>query len=70
MTNKKKSKKIKIEPLYIKNKAGKTTHVYLDIEAYDVIMKARKEFDEIKKKTGIRWVRISGGKKTVAKKKK
>lgn len=46
----KKNKKVSIEPLYVKNEKGKTISVYLDIKAYDAIIKNVKEFDTIKKK--------------------
>jgi len=52
-------KKNQIWPQYVKNSKGKVTHAYLPIDAYDAIKKELKEYEEIKKSKGIRWVQIS-----------
>ncbi len=46
----KKRKKGSIEPLYVKNEKGKKLNVYLDIDAYEAIIKRVKEFEKIKEK--------------------
>ena len=56
----KKRKKTTIEPLYVKDEKGKKLNVYLEINAYEAIIKKVKEFEKIKK----------GAKKTKSLKKK
>lgn len=67
-------KKNIIAPQYVKNAQGKLTHVYLPIDAYEVLSKKLKEYEEIKKEEGVRWVQISqekhGTRKTDKKNKK
>jgi len=46
-------------PQYVKNPQGKTTHVYLPIEAYEALNKELNVYEKIKKEKGVRWVRIS-----------
>ena len=65
---KKKSKDIELNPGFLRNSKGKITHAYLEIEEYNAAMKEIKKFEKIKKKEGIRWIQVSGGKK--AKKKR
>lgn len=63
-------KKNVIAPQYVKNHQGKTTHIYLPIEAYEVLSKKLTEYEKIKKEEGIRWVPISPEKRTITKAKK
>jgi hypothetical protein len=66
-------KKSVIAPQYVRSHQGKTTHVYLSIEAYEALSKKLKEYEKIKKEEGVRWVQISQekhGKKMANKKKK
>ncbi len=45
----KNKKYIKIKPKYIKDKKGKVLEVYLDIKAFDAIVKSLNKFEKIKK---------------------
>ena len=59
-------KKKNIEwPQYIKDAKGKITHVYLPMEAYEVISKELKEYEALTKKNGIQWVEVSSIQKTL-----
>lgn len=60
---KKKSKDIKLNPGFLKNSKGKTTHAYLEIDEYNAAMKEIKKFEKIKKEEGVRWIQVSGKKK-------
>ena len=62
-------KKEYIEPQYIKNSKGKVTHVYLPIDDYEIIQKRLKKWEQIQKKEGVRWVKVSPVKKKSTKKK-
>ncbi len=46
---KKEKRSVPIKPLYIKNEKGQKKSVYLDIKAYEEIIKELKEYDKIKK---------------------
>ena len=39
MKNKKRKKKVVVRPYYMTDKKGKPTHVYLDIDAYNFVLK-------------------------------
>ena len=41
-----KKRKSIIKPLYVKNAQGKTTHVYLDINSYEVAVKELKKYEK------------------------
>ena len=44
---------------YVKDSKGKTTHIYLPIKEYAKITKQLKEYEQIKKKEKIKWIRVS-----------
>jgi hypothetical protein len=46
---KRKPTRVRIHPRYIKDAQGKTVQVYLDINAYEAMLKRIAEFQEIKK---------------------
>jgi hypothetical protein len=52
-------KKNTVWPQYVKNAQGKTTHVYLPIEAYEAINKELEEYKQVQKQEGIRWIQVS-----------
>ena len=54
-----KKRKNTISPQFVKSSTGKKTHVYLSFNDYEKIIKKLKEYDCVKKKDGIRWVRES-----------
>jgi len=56
-------KKRAIQPNYVKNTQGKTTHVYLTIDDYKVLMDDFQKYDQAKKKEGIRWKKLVSSKK-------
>ena len=66
---KKKKKSVTIEPQYIKNSKGKTTHVYLPYKTFEYIEDQLKQYDKVKKK-GIRWIQVSREKSPNSKSKK
>ncbi len=66
----KKKKHVKIEPNYVKDSRGRTTHVYLPYNAYEKILKRLEEYERVKKREGVRWVQVSGKKCSKAKKTK
>ncbi|MFH0898617.1 MAG: hypothetical protein V1855_03490 [bacterium] len=56
-------KKNIVWPQFVKNDQGKTTHVYIPIEAYEIINKELEEYEKIKKKEDIRWIKVTSTKK-------
>ena len=62
---KKNLKPLELNPGFLKNAKGKTTHAYIEIDEYNAAIKEIRKFEKIKKKEGIRWVRVSDEKKSL-----